>query len=177
MTLPSLIFCFFPTCAAEIKKQREFYQKLGMEVPGDIKGELCNIKTHLDQRNGTISPTLRLPAVFIITENIHTQIVSLVSCWWHLCEPKPTIGGFSWPTRCYPVQHDFKVVHSTHGGNGMPEGVAHLYYVVWVMCWRSVGVSLAWMVKQTHKQQIGAPTAEYIFQEAQDLPQVQLTQD
>lgn len=39
--------------AAEIKKQREFYQKLGMEVPGDIKGDLCNMKTHLDQRNGT----------------------------------------------------------------------------------------------------------------------------
>uniref|UniRef100_A0A672GUK6 Polycomb group RING finger protein 3 n=1 Tax=Salarias fasciatus TaxID=181472 RepID=A0A672GUK6_SALFA len=38
--------------AAEIKKQRDFYQKLGMEVPGDIKGELCNMKTHLDQRNG-----------------------------------------------------------------------------------------------------------------------------
>jgi len=37
-----------------MKKQREFYQKLGMEVPGDIKGELCNLKTHLDsQRNGT----------------------------------------------------------------------------------------------------------------------------
>lgn len=45
-----LLFLFY---AAEIKKQREFYQKLGMEVPGDIKGELCNMKTHLDQRNGT----------------------------------------------------------------------------------------------------------------------------
>ncbi len=43
--------------AAEIKKQREFYQKLGMEVPGDIKGELCNMKTHLDQRNGTVQLT------------------------------------------------------------------------------------------------------------------------
>lgn len=44
-----------PSCraAAEIKKQRDFYQKLGMEVPGDIKGELNNMKTHLDQRNGT----------------------------------------------------------------------------------------------------------------------------
>lgn len=31
-----------------------------MEVPGDIKGELCNMKTHLDQRNGTISSTLLL---------------------------------------------------------------------------------------------------------------------
>lgn len=45
-----LAFC---RAAAEIKKQREFYQKLGMEVPGDIKGELNNMKTHLDQRNGT----------------------------------------------------------------------------------------------------------------------------
>ncbi|KAG7274249.1 hypothetical protein CRUP_035652 [Coryphaenoides rupestris] len=35
-----------------MKKQRDFYQKLGMEVPGDIKGELCNMKTPLDQRNG-----------------------------------------------------------------------------------------------------------------------------
>ena len=26
---------------------------MGMEVPGDIKGELCNMKTHLEQRNGT----------------------------------------------------------------------------------------------------------------------------
>lgn len=43
--------------AAEIKKQREFYQKLGMEVPGDIKGDLCNMKTHLDQRNGTLHLT------------------------------------------------------------------------------------------------------------------------
>lgn len=51
-----LLFLFLPSCAAEIKKQRDFYQKLGMEVPGDIKGELCNMKTHLDQRNGTLSP-------------------------------------------------------------------------------------------------------------------------
>lgn len=51
----SYVFCL--SCpAAEIKKQREFYQKLGMEVPGDIKGELCNMKTHLDQRNGMPPP-------------------------------------------------------------------------------------------------------------------------
>lgn len=43
-----------------MKKQREFYQKLGMEVPGDIKGELCNMKTHLDsQRNGTSQLSLK----------------------------------------------------------------------------------------------------------------------
>ncbi len=42
-----------------MKKQREFYQKLGMEVPGDIKGELCNMKTHLEsQRNGTSQVSL-----------------------------------------------------------------------------------------------------------------------
>ncbi|MBN3314163.1 PCGF3 protein, partial [Atractosteus spatula] len=42
---------------SEMKKQREFYQKLGMEVPGDIKGELCNTKPHLDpQRNGDTKP-------------------------------------------------------------------------------------------------------------------------
>lgn len=28
-----------------------------MEVPGDIKGDLCNMKTHLDQRNGTLHLT------------------------------------------------------------------------------------------------------------------------
>lgn len=55
-TLHRLIISDF-CLAAEIKKQRDFYQKLGMEVPGDIKGELCNMKTHLDQRNGTISTT------------------------------------------------------------------------------------------------------------------------
>lgn len=43
------------SCAAELKKQRDFYQKLGMEVPGDIKGELCNMKVHLEtQRNGML---------------------------------------------------------------------------------------------------------------------------
>lgn len=36
-----------------MKKQREFYHKLGMEVPGDIKGETCSAKQHLDShRNG-----------------------------------------------------------------------------------------------------------------------------
>ena len=28
-----------------------------MEVPGDIKGDLCNMKTHLDQRNGALRLT------------------------------------------------------------------------------------------------------------------------
>lgn len=38
---------------AEMRKQREFYHKLGMEVPGDIKGETCSAKQHLDShRNG-----------------------------------------------------------------------------------------------------------------------------
>lgn len=55
---------------AEIKKQREFYQKLGMEVPGDIKGELCNMKTHLDQRNGTFHHSLPLPAVFYYPQRV-----------------------------------------------------------------------------------------------------------
>lgn len=36
-----------------MRKQREFYHKLGMEVPGDIKGETCSAKQHLDpHRNG-----------------------------------------------------------------------------------------------------------------------------
>ncbi|PIN97011.1 hypothetical protein AB205_0063910 [Aquarana catesbeiana] len=38
---------------AEIRKQREFYHKLGMEVPGDIKGEICTIKPSVEAvRNG-----------------------------------------------------------------------------------------------------------------------------
>lgn len=72
-TALSYVFPFSPPGAAEIKKQREFYQKLGMEVPGDIKGELCNMKTHLDQRNGTICPVLPLSAVSINTQGIHTR--------------------------------------------------------------------------------------------------------
>lgn len=51
-----ILFCL-SSHVAEIKKQREFYQKLGMEVPGEIKGDLCNMKTHLDQRNGTLHLT------------------------------------------------------------------------------------------------------------------------
>uniref|UniRef100_A0A3Q3RZY2 Polycomb group ring finger 3 n=1 Tax=Mastacembelus armatus TaxID=205130 RepID=A0A3Q3RZY2_9TELE len=52
-TMQDIVYKLVPGLQeAEIKKQREFYQKLGMEVPGDIKGELCNIKSHLDQRNG-----------------------------------------------------------------------------------------------------------------------------
>lgn len=58
----SYFFSFSHT--AEIKKQREFYQKLGMEVPGDIKGELCNMKTHLDQRNGMVHVTHAASASF-----------------------------------------------------------------------------------------------------------------
>uniref|UniRef100_A0A3B5MMJ1 RAWUL domain-containing protein n=1 Tax=Xiphophorus couchianus TaxID=32473 RepID=A0A3B5MMJ1_9TELE len=53
-TMQDIVYKLVPGLQeAEIKKQRDFYQKLGMEVPGDIKGELCNMKTHLDQRNGT----------------------------------------------------------------------------------------------------------------------------
>ncbi|KAI3351424.1 hypothetical protein L3Q82_020275, partial [Scortum barcoo] len=52
-TMQDIVYKLVPGLQeAEIKKQRDFYQKLGMEVPGDIKGELCNMKTHLDQRNG-----------------------------------------------------------------------------------------------------------------------------
>ncbi|KAJ3588471.1 hypothetical protein NHX12_012063, partial [Muraenolepis orangiensis] len=45
---------------AEIKKQRDFYHKLGMEVPGDIKGDLFNMKTPLDQRNGALKVSICL---------------------------------------------------------------------------------------------------------------------
>ncbi|ROL50258.1 Polycomb group RING finger protein 3 [Anabarilius grahami] len=55
-TMQDIVYKLVPGLQeAEMKKQREFYQKLGMEVPGDIKGELCNMKTHLDsQRNGDL---------------------------------------------------------------------------------------------------------------------------
>ncbi|TWW55432.1 RING finger protein 3 [Takifugu flavidus] len=63
-TMQDIVYKLVPGLQeAEIKKQREFYQKLGMEVPGDIKGDLCNMKTHLDQRNGTV-PSPVLPASF-----------------------------------------------------------------------------------------------------------------
>lgn len=98
----SNFFSFFHT--AEIKKQREFYQKLGMEVPGDIKGELCNMKTHLDQRNGTVHITHASSASLIKTffknlskmmshvwseSLLHQEICPAVSVlsdngkWWH----------------------------------------------------------------------------------------------
>ena len=89
---------FFPSDVAEIKKQREFYQKLGMEVPGDIKGELCNMKTHLDQRNGTLHPNT-FPLVH--PEN---QIILIV---W--LKRKPLISSIlpslSFSLEWYPVWH------------------------------------------------------------------------
>ncbi|KAI4895871.1 hypothetical protein NFI96_034291 [Prochilodus magdalenae] len=55
-TMQDIVYKLVPGLQeAELKKQRDFYQKLGMEVPGDIKGELCNMKPHLDsQRNGEV---------------------------------------------------------------------------------------------------------------------------
>ncbi|XP_053496759.1 polycomb group RING finger protein 3 isoform X2 [Ictalurus furcatus] len=55
-TMQDIVYKLVPGLQeAELKKQRDFYQKLGMEVPGDIKGELCNMKAHLDsQRNGEV---------------------------------------------------------------------------------------------------------------------------
>lgn len=39
--------------AAEMKTEREFCHKLGMQVPGRIKGETCSTKQHLDfHQNG-----------------------------------------------------------------------------------------------------------------------------
>ncbi|XP_036431634.1 polycomb group RING finger protein 3 isoform X1 [Colossoma macropomum] len=57
-TMQDIVYKLVPGLQeAELKKQRDFYQKLGMEVPGDIKGELCNMKPHLDsQRNGDVKP-------------------------------------------------------------------------------------------------------------------------
>lgn len=55
-TMQDIVYKLVPGLQeAEMKKQREFYQKLGMEVPGDIKGELCNTKIHPEtQRNGDL---------------------------------------------------------------------------------------------------------------------------
>ncbi|KAJ8269358.1 hypothetical protein COCON_G00119650 [Conger conger] len=55
-TMQDIVYKLVPGLQEEeMKKQRDFYQKLGMEVPGDVKGELCNVKTHLDpQRNGEV---------------------------------------------------------------------------------------------------------------------------
>ncbi|XP_035164922.1 polycomb group RING finger protein 3-like isoform X2 [Oxyura jamaicensis] len=53
-TMQDIVYKLVPGLQeAEMKKQKEFYHKLGMEVPGDIKGETCSSKQHLDSyRNG-----------------------------------------------------------------------------------------------------------------------------
>ncbi|CAO2638986.1 Polycomb group RING finger protein 3 [Lemmus lemmus] len=51
-TMQDIVYKLVPGLQeAEMRKQREFYHKLGMEVPGDIKGEACSAKQHLDPRN------------------------------------------------------------------------------------------------------------------------------
>ncbi|NXN39737.1 PCGF3 protein, partial [Rhinoptilus africanus] len=57
-TMQDIVYKLVPGLQeAEMKKQREFYHKLGMEVPGDIKGETCSTKQHLDShRNGETKP-------------------------------------------------------------------------------------------------------------------------
>ncbi|MBN3280693.1 PCGF3 protein, partial [Polyodon spathula] len=57
-TMQDIVYKLVPGLQdAELKKQRDFYQKLGMEVPGDVKGEMCSTKPHLDpQRNGETKP-------------------------------------------------------------------------------------------------------------------------
>ncbi|XP_033275555.1 polycomb group RING finger protein 3 isoform X2 [Orcinus orca] len=53
-TMQDIVYKLVPGLQeAEMRKQREFYHKLGLEVPGDIKGETCSAKQHLDShRNG-----------------------------------------------------------------------------------------------------------------------------
>ncbi|XP_035275002.1 polycomb group RING finger protein 3-like isoform X1 [Anguilla anguilla] len=47
-TMQDIVYKLVPGLQdAEVKKQRDFYQKLGMEVPGDLKAELCGAKAHL----------------------------------------------------------------------------------------------------------------------------------
>ncbi|PKU32062.1 polycomb group ring finger protein 3 [Limosa lapponica baueri] len=57
-TMQDIVYKLVPGLQeAEMKKQREFYHKLGMEVPGDIKGETCSAKQHPDShRNGETKP-------------------------------------------------------------------------------------------------------------------------
>lgn len=57
----TLSTCLFPT--AEMRKQRDFYHKLGMEVPGDVKGETCSAKQHLDPHRNGEWPAHLLPAI------------------------------------------------------------------------------------------------------------------
>ncbi|KAJ8272023.1 hypothetical protein COCON_G00108820 [Conger conger] len=47
-TMQDIVYKLVPGLQdAEMKKQRDFYQKLGMDVPGDVKAELCGAKAHL----------------------------------------------------------------------------------------------------------------------------------
>ena len=62
-----------------MRKQREFYHKLGMEVPGDIKGETCSAKQHLDpHRNGEWASAHLLPRpAFIMSPFLRWPCASL----------------------------------------------------------------------------------------------------
>ncbi|KAK1346133.1 hypothetical protein QTO34_008602 [Cnephaeus nilssonii] len=53
-TMQDIVYKLVPGLQeAEMRKQREFYHKLGLEVPGDIKGETGSAKQHSDpHRNG-----------------------------------------------------------------------------------------------------------------------------
>ncbi|KAJ8247419.1 hypothetical protein GJAV_G00246170 [Gymnothorax javanicus] len=54
-TMQDIVYKLVPGLQdAEMKKQREFYQKLGMEVPGDVKAEMCGAKAHLGLHNGDL---------------------------------------------------------------------------------------------------------------------------
>ncbi|KAE8632350.1 hypothetical protein XENTR_v10001522 [Xenopus tropicalis] len=53
-TMQDIVYKLVPGLQeAEMRKQREFYHKLGMEVPGDIKAEILTVKQHVEaHRNG-----------------------------------------------------------------------------------------------------------------------------
>ncbi|XP_036136104.1 polycomb group RING finger protein 3 isoform X3 [Molossus molossus] len=53
-TMQDIVYKLVPGLQeAEMRKQREFYHKLGLEVPGDIKGETGPARQHSDpHRNG-----------------------------------------------------------------------------------------------------------------------------
>uniref|UniRef100_A0A3Q3D7X0 Polycomb group ring finger 3 n=1 Tax=Hippocampus comes TaxID=109280 RepID=A0A3Q3D7X0_HIPCM len=90
-TMQDIVYKLVPGLQeAEIKKQRDFYQKLGMEVPGDIKGELCNIKTHLDHRNGTVQHHPHLHCVSICLECNSSKLRGLKRKWIR-CSAQATV--------------------------------------------------------------------------------------
>lgn len=93
-----------------------------MEVPGDIKGDLCNMKTHLDQRNGTLHLTrppsdpqsfCTFPLVWFkptrsgleLEHELELVFAALLLC---VLAPSPPLGrfkGLRHPTQAIPAKN------------------------------------------------------------------------